>query len=201
MTIRKTSRYFDTPWAKRRRTTNAYEIARIKKTLRDRTPELKASANGSSGTILNGQAAVLEVTAIAEGDFGYARDGVEVKMHSVMYTIAAYTNGTQSPLAGVDAYLITTKDATAPAYADFIAYVGGTANKNEFMTWRQHCMGDQQSNGVIQNKMKWKYPLQVHYKGSATTDCVKGRTYVVVKNNSGASCDYQISYRTRFTDA
>jgi len=198
MAVRTTSPYFDTPAPKRART-NAYEIAKIKRTLGERKPEMKAQAYGASETKLNGTVKVYEVTDIAAGDEGYARDGLQIKLHRVFYTITAYATGTQNPVAGVDAYLITSKNDTAPAYGDFISYIGGTVNKNEFSTWKQHVIGGD-NHGIIQGSHHFQFPMKIHFSGNASTSCLRNRTYIVVKNNTGASVDVQIASRVWFTD-
>jgi len=185
--------------APKRARTNAYEIAKIKRTLGERKPEMKAQAYGASETKLNGTVKVYEISDIAAGDEGYARDGLQVKLHRVFYTVSAKVASTTGPCAGVDVYLITSKDAVAPVYADFIAYIGGTVNKAQFSTWKQSCLGAG-NDGIVQEHHSFQYPMKLQYAGSAATACIKNRTYIVVKNNTGGSVDVQIASRIWFTD-
>jgi len=185
--------------APKRARTNAYEIAKIKRVLGERKPEMKAQAYGASETKLNGTVKVYEISDIAAGDEGYARDGLQVKLHRVFYTVSALVNGTQNPAAGTDVYLVTSKDAVPPVYADFIAYIGGTINKAQFSTWKQSVIGSD-NHGIVQEHHSFQFPMKLQYAGSAASACVKNRTYIVVKNNTGSSVDVQISSRIWFTD-
>jgi len=179
--------------------TNAYEIAKIKRTLGERKPEMKAQAYGHAITKLNNTVEIQEITDIAAGDEGYARDGLQIKLHRVFYTVSAKVASTVNPCAGVDVYLITSKTETAPVYADFIAYIGGTANKAEFTTWKQSVLGSE-NQGVVQDAHSFQFPMKIHYSGSASTACIKNRTWIVVKNNTGSSVDVQMTHRCWFTD-
>jgi len=182
-----------------KRTRNSYEITKIKRTLNERKPEMKSSAYGAAATHLNGTAMVYEVTNLSQGNEGFGRDGLQVKFHRIFYSVVAYATGTQQPVAGVDVYLVTGKNDTAPAYGDFIAYPGGTVNKAEYSTWKQHIIGGE-NNGCVQAAHHFQYPMKIHYIGSASTSCIRNRTYIVVKNNTGVSVDIKVSSRVWFTD-
>jgi len=185
---------------RKRQKTTSNEISKIKRTLAERKPEMKAQGNATTGSCLNGAIAQIELSAIAEGDEGYARDGLQVKLHRIFYTASCYLSGTTNPVAGLDAYLVSVKDTSTPAYADFVAARGGTINKNTFITWHQHITGGEQNNAVIQNAHSFQYPMKLHFDGPASTTCIKNKTYLIIKNNTGSTVDYHLSYRIWYTD-
>ena len=186
--------------ARKRRKTLGAKVQRIQRTLAERKPEMKAQGNATTGSCLNGAVALIELSAIAEGDEGYARDGLQVKLHRVFYTAACYLAGTTNPVAGLDAYLVSVKDTSTPVYADFVAARGGTINKNTFVTWHQHITGGEQNNAIVQNSHSFQFPMKLHFDGPASTTCIKNKTYLVIKNNTGSTVDYHLSYRIWYTD-
>jgi len=189
---------WDAPAPKRART-NATEIARIKRTLGERKPEMKSRANGVSGTLANGAFAQIEVTDIAQGNAGLERDGTVIKLHRVDYTAFARETGTANPIAGIDVYLVTSKDANVPAYGDFLTLVGGTVNKNEFTTWVQDVVGGS-NNGVVQGAHSFQFPMKIHYGGSASDSGIRNRTFLCMKNNTGTAVSHQLAFRSWYTD-
>jgi len=190
---------WDAPASKRPRT-NAYEIAKIKRVLGERKPEMKSQAYGAATeTKLTGTIKVQEITDIAAGDEAYARDGLQIKLHRIFYTVTAYANGTQNPVPGVDVFLITGKSDRVPVYADFIAQIGGTINKNEYTTWKQHVIGGD-NHGIVQDAHHFQYPMKVYFSSNSSTSSLRNKTYLVVKNNTGVSVDVNISSRLWFSD-
>jgi len=189
---------WDAPAAKRPRT-NANEIAKIKRTLGERKPEMKSRGNGVYTNLADGAFVATEVTDLAQGSADSERSGTLVKLHRVEYTAFGRETTSASPIAGVDFYLITCKDSNPPAYGDFLGLVGGTANKNEFTTWVQDVIGAS-NHGVIQGAHSFQYPMKVHYGGSASDSGIRNRTYVCIKNNTGTQIAYQLSYRVWYTD-
>ena len=180
--------------------TNKHEIQKIKRTLAERKPEMKTTNGGVQGSLATGGITVIEVTDIAQGDTSFTRDGVLIKMHRIEYTAFAVIASTVNPAAGVDAYLVSSKGSDAPTYGDFVAFVGGTLNQNEFVTWRQHCVGDMENQGVIQHAYSFQFPMKVHYGGSTGTSGIRNRVWLVVKNNIASTVNVQLSYRGWYTD-
>ena len=198
--VAKRALQFETPTSAKKPRTNAAEIAKIKRTLGERKPEMKARATGDFGTNADQTIRALDITEIAQGDGGFSRDGNQIKLHRVFYTVTAKENGTVNPLAGVDVYLITGKDSTVPAYGDFVALPGGTINKNEFSTWKQHVIGGGDNNGVVQDSHHFTYPMKVHYSGADADSAIKNRTWLVLKNNTATTAAVQLSFRIWYTD-
>lgn len=175
------------------------KVNRIQKTLNERKPEMKWVGRGSSGTLAAGAIANLELSAIAQGDATNERSGSQIKIHYITYSMSV-ANAT-SAAAGVDLYLLTSKDASlAPVYATFNPYPGGTCDRRLEMLWKQHVTNGPDNNGNILSDHSFKFPMKCYFSGAGTTACVKNRTYLTVKNSTGSSVNYQISANVFYTD-
>lgn len=195
--VSKRSGTWDFPPSKKKKSLSD-KVEKIQRTLNERKPEMKNFQIGSSGTVTAGSIALVELTNIPQGDTVSTRDGAQVKFHHVKYSCTPSIAA--SAAAGLDFFILTLKDAvTLPVYADFLSYPGGGGDRRKTIEW-VHELTNSNNNGNILGNLNFKYPMKIHYAGTGGTACFRNRTYMVVKNATGSSINYQITAHIFFTD-
>jgi hypothetical protein len=174
----------------------AAKVAKLQKQVTYNKPELKWKSVSFSGTATNASILVSEVTSMAQGLLTSNRTGSDIKAVKSKFTIVSNTNTSVSP--GLDVYLVTTTNGSQPVYADFPAFMGAIPGPFTLKVLR-HFITKSDDNRVF--NFKWRTPQTVHYAGPTAADAVKNRTFLVIKNNTGANLSVSYNYILHFTDA
>ena len=171
----------------------AKRLRRVETIQRIRTPEQKhRDITLTNAALADGNISLTELTAIAQGDGVADREGAEIRVSKIEFCGSTNT-------AGVDIYFISPKMNNAPAYGDFQSVTGGYANADAFMTW--HKTISDKNGGLSSNGYhKFRYPLKIHYSGSASTGGQRNRIWMVVKNDTGAAISHEYAARIWYSD-
>lgn len=188
---------WDAPTPKKAKTLTT-KVSRIQRQLAERKPEMKHRTLAGTGTITTGTIVYIEISELAQGSDTAGREGSQIKLHYTEYRVTPYVAAAQQ--AGLDVYLLTTKADNVPAYSQFGAVPGGFPDRRKFIEWNQHCTSDDSNNGNIHGSYSWQFPMKCHYEGSAGTAGTRNLTFLVLKNDTGASINYGYASRTFYTD-
>lgn len=173
-------------------------LKRVERLQRERKPEMKYKDYALTNATFNtGSIIFSDLTAIGEGDSRDDRTGRLIKFHRV-----EFRGGPKSGSGvgtGFDVYLTTSRNATLPVYGDYGGRLGGFATADDMHVWEYHLTGSNQDPN-LHFAYSWKYPMKIHYEGAGTTQCVRNRTFLVIKNDVGATADFAGSIRIWYTD-
>lgn len=174
-------------------------VKRIERKLAERKPEMKHRGVSASSTLATGNIVASEVTAIAQNSTTQGREGSQLKIHHIEYAVSVFIAASQ--VGGVDVYLVTSKDSSiTPVVGEFGTVPGSSANRQEYISWKEHITNGPDNNGNIKFQKNFRYPMKAMYRGSASTDCVNNKTFLVIKNSTGNTVNYSYYYRVWFTD-
>lgn len=172
----------------------AKRLRRIERQVYRNRPEMKhRDVTLTSAALADGSINLTELTAIAQGDGVADRDGAVIRVFRVEACGRVNTSG-------VDVYFVTPKMNNAPTYGDFQSVTGGFCNADSFVTWYKH-ITDCKQNSSSQFFYKFKYPIKIHYAGSASTAGQRNRVWFVVKNDTGGAVAFEFALRIWYTDA
>ena len=159
------------------------DIRRMKRQIGANKSELKRiTYQGSTGNVLTGALASIELTNIIQGDDDDQRIGR--KLHVVSVDIRAYM-----PNTAVDTYLIKSHDDSLPIYVDFDPVVGGHITQTARYEKRElKYIRNYASTGFhLAYQHRFKNGLPVFYKGAEGTDGLRNNLFLVFKNDTGAT--------------
>ena len=172
-----------TYWGKYQRRTVFNDLRRMKRQIGANKSELKRiTYQGSTGNVLTGAVASIELTNIIQGDDDDERIGRRIHVQSV--NIRAYM-----PNTAVDTYLIKSMDDSLPVYADFDPVVGGHITQTARYEKRElKYIRNYASTGFhLSYHHSFKNGLPVFYRGTAGTDGLRNNIFLVFKNDTGAT--------------
>lgn len=146
--------------------------------------------------ITNGNATVIDITAIPEGTSWEERINNEIRVKRV--SIIGHV-GHQD----VDLFLIQSKNATPVTYANFVSCIGGElyypTYKENFIVWKHH-LKTFGANSNINFRKNFAYPIQVQYNAATATACTRNKLLLVLKNNSGANVTPSLYVKVEYYD-
>lgn len=171
----------------------AKRMRRVERIQRMRRPEMKHRDTTLVGSLVaDGSIGLTELTAIAQGDGVADREGASIRVYRI--EVRGITS-----VAGTDFYFVSPKMNNAPTYGDFQSVPGGFINRDAFTLWYKKIIG-LQGNFVIDGYFRFRFPMKVHYSGSASTAGQRNRIWAVVKNDTGGNINYEFALRIWYTD-
>lgn len=181
--------------------TVAKRLKRVEKLARSNRPEVKSITFSSTGTITQGTAAVINLTAIAQGAGSNERVGDKITPKLIK------CRGLSSVM--LDHYLISGNLAsTAPAIGNFTSAPGafvldaeeGTIFK-ELYHYRSYD-GSYSATGSLPTKFQKKLTsyMKTMYNGTAGTSTVRNTIWYVVVNRTTTDVANSMSLRLYYTD-
>lgn len=173
-------------------------VKRVERIQAERRPETKYKDFYIAGAVSTGSIAYVDITNISQGDSFDTRDGRLIKLHRV--EVRGGTTSSSTIYTGYDVLLQTSKDNSTPAYADYLPVMGSYPELTKATVWRHQICGGGGSDSMINFVKSFKYPMKIHYDGSAGSNIIRNRTFVVVKNDVGAAGAMSIFIRVWFTD-
>lgn len=173
----------------------AKRLRRVERIQRLRKPEMKYAVFQATGNVVDNTVKVVELSGIAEGNGPDQREGNHIKITRV--EIRGYM------ATAMDAYIIQGHTTTVPAYADFNAVAGGALapinNNTKFTEWK-YFSGIQMSNNLRSYYVRFPYGLKCKYNGTASTNCVDNRLFLVIKNETGFDDLAELTVRVWYLD-
>jgi len=171
-------------------------VKRLETVQRQRKPEMKYVLHSiSTAALADASVITTELTSIAQGNAADEREGNHVKF--VRVEVRGYMD------SKLDGYLIQCHTTTAPAYANFNGVAGGALavidNNTKFTEWK-HFTGSTLTNIYDRISQRFRFGFKAKYNGTAATNCVDNRLYLVIKNNTGAAGEVRLTIRCWYTD-
>ena len=176
--------------------TLAKRVKHVEAQVKKNRPEMKSNAYTKvSAAVGTGAVGVWELSALSQGEEASKRVGNVCRLYRLE------VRGQVDPL--LDCYIIQSKNATVPAVANFGLGPGGFVDddNNNFVEWKHfRVRPDQATNCPFKVVQFFRNGYTLEFAGAAGSP-LRNRLYFVVRNNSGASLNYAISYKLWYTDA
>lgn len=174
---------------------NAKRIKALAVKVSQNKGELKYYVGNHVSAVANNDAAIIDLTSIAQGSDYNQRDGNEVRIKSV--SLVGYLGGPK-----VDLFLIQAKNASLITAANFTNCVGGEMTystfKSAFVQWLHYLPMD--GVGNVNYRRSFSHGIKAEYNGSTSTACNRNRLFAVISNNSGASITPSMYFKVEYYD-
>lgn len=167
---------------------NTARINKIIRQVNTNRPETKRAHFFGSVSLINGAINIVNMVSIGANDEPNGRDGHHIRI--LGYEIRYHADDKNT-----DAYVMLSKSAIAPAYADFEAVIGGHLDKNTYTEIKElaflHNYGS--TGNRVQHSRRFKKPIDCYYSGTAVNNCILNALYLVSKNDTGATVNIDYS--------
>ena len=174
---------------------NTLRINKIIRQVQRNTPETKrAHFFASNLAVINNAIFNAQMCSIIANDEPNGRDGHHIK-------VLGYQIRYHSTDKNTDAYVMLSKSAIAPVYADFEAVIGGHLDKNTYTEIKELAFlhNENSTGNRVQHTRRFKKPIDVYYSGTAANNAILNALYFVIKNNTGATVNVDYSIVVYYT--